>query len=157
MTAVTVSVVMGIVAWKLLQSKRDAPLGEWQPGLTAGSVALFGTLIAGVFVITTFRIDRGLGGTNVADAIQAAEDTARDYAERRVGGRVGYDRDASAFAEASPIMPGTPVIQAFAAGDRHAFQLAVSESEAVYQIDARAITDGFDPVLYLYETSGTNR
>ena len=49
---------------------------EWQTGLLAGSIALFGILITGVFVITSFRIDIG----SEAIAQQAAAEVARTTA-----------------------------------------------------------------------------
>ena len=160
--ALTVSAVMGIVAWRLWRLDHNAPLGEWQSGLTAGSVALFGTLIAGVFVITTFRIDRGFGGSEATvreAAEEAAEERTRDLAEQRVSGRLGFDREA--FTDAAPIMPGSSVRAEFAPGVRRVYRLVVEEQQeqTMYRIEARAEDVGpgiFDPILYLYETGADN-
>ena len=54
---------------------RDSPAGrpELQSGVLAASIALFGILITGVFVITTFRIDSGTQEIAAAAALAAVD------------------------------------------------------------------------------------
>lgn len=165
LVAFTTSIVMGVIAWKLYKLPSTASMSDWQPGLTAGSVALFGTLIAGVFVITTFRIDRGFGGQAVRvqeiaekvaqkelrDSTEAAVQKAtRVAAELRVGARVGDIRTGAAFINAKNIDLGKVERLNLRARERVSRKLIVKEKGA-YRIEVRAIRDGFDPVVYLYE------
>ncbi len=161
LVALTISTIMGIIAWRLYKLPANASLSDWQPGLTAGSVGLFGTLIAGVFVITTFRIDSrferaeeqlredvtedvlGVFDSRIQEAMRVAS-------QRHVGEQVVYGRTDESFGSPPYIELGQVNRLHLSADERASRQLALTTA-GTYQVDVQAVSDGFDPVVYLYE------
>ncbi len=88
LTALTLCTTMGIMCIRLMATHTTRPITtstvEGQFALLAGSVALFGVLITGVFVITSFRIQdtaRGVA-TEVATTSAAQARTSQEEALR---------------------------------------------------------------------------
>lgn len=83
--AVTLSLVIGTLGYRLMRRGRssgsDTEPGEWQNGILAGSIALFGILITGIFVFMTFRIDTGAQRAARAAATNVAEQRVREMRE----------------------------------------------------------------------------
>ena len=171
LAAITISILMGIVAWRLYKLPSTATMGDWQPGLTTGILALFSTLVAGVFVITTFRIDKGFGGetVNMQELLEGlsqsvpqglnqaiSQDSTRSDAELGASGQGTDTLPITAFQGATDIDLGSVERLSLTAGGRATVRLEVLGEGGIYRIEVRAGSDSFDPIVSLYETlSGT--
>lgn len=87
--AVTLSLVILGLGYRLVRGKDlSAPtVGTWQTGLLAGSIALFGILITGVFFFMTFQVDAG--------AQRAAELAAREGLSEATQSAIGDAEEAA--------------------------------------------------------------
>ena len=147
---------LSIRVWRANQGVAKGASSDGQTALLAGSIALFGILISGIFLFTTFRIDEG--------AQRAASEAAREHATEVVGEVVTGLQDqisrVSATVEhltrrtslhfALEIQVGTPVMVEFLAKGGRSFDFS-APTYGTYVIEVEAVTPDFDPVLYLYE------
>lgn len=90
LTALTLCATMGIMCFRLMATHTTKPITtstvEGQFALLAGSIALFGVLITGVFVITSFRIQdtaravaTDIATTRAAQARTSQEEALRSF------------------------------------------------------------------------------
>ena len=174
---VTICLAMAMVCFRATQGQPVAI--EGQLAILAGSIALFGILITGVFVITAFRID------------ERSQETARIAADiARESARTAYEAEmqdllemhdvqmeemseqfsarlmtvAEQASRRSSILSGVSTNTGTAAdleiGVPERLVLTENESRSLefvvptsgtYAIDVIAITQEFDPFLYLYD------
>ena len=170
---------MTAVAIKVLKSGVTAGSTEWHVGLIAASVALFGVLITGVFVFMSLQITSSardvarlqgeVAGTSagtsaantaapniVAQAVEQAVkqamadmlDREREAARGNFGNQLEYTRTRRSFDDATVVLPGNPQRIDFDYGESRRFRLDASAGS--YRIDVVAVTEFFDPVVYLY-------
>ena len=166
--AITLCIVMGVLCFRLLAGHTSRPIDPTQAqfALVAGSIALFGVLITGVFVITTFRVDTGArqiamqaadeGVNEIAEQIvgQLAERVLRESRNEILGEAVIRAEDAIHTEDDTPqdaenqLMVGYPLTISVDPDTETRFDLLV-EQEGTYRIDAKGL-EGFDPFLYVY-------
>ena len=83
LVALTLCISISTMCFRMLREKREKPAFEQgQVAVLAGSIALFGILITGVFFITAFRMDQTARSVAESVAKQVAQDSARDELSR---------------------------------------------------------------------------
>ena len=129
---------------------------DGQAALFAGSIALFGVLISGIFLFTTFRIDEGAqrAASEAARerATEVAGEVVKDLQEQisRIDTAVERLTRRSSVLSAFEIQVGTPVMVEFFAEESRTFDMS-APTYGTYIVEVDAITPGVDPVVYLYE------
>ena len=96
LVALTLCVAIAVLSYRLWHAKQGVATGassDGQIALLAGSIALFGVLISGIFLFTTFRIDEG--------AHRAASETARERAKPAAARRNAEPADSGTVAYSS--------------------------------------------------------
>ena len=79
LVALTLCISISTMCFRLLRERREKPAFEQgHVAILAGSIALFGVLITGVFFITAFRVDQAVQGV-----VEDAREVVRE-AEARV-------------------------------------------------------------------------
>lgn len=147
---------LSIRMWRTNQGVANGVSSDGQTALLAGSIALFGILISGIFLFTTFRIDEGAQRA----ASEAARERATEVAEEvvtelqdqisRLSAAVEQLTRRASLHSALEIQVGTPVMVEFLAKESRSFGFS-APTYGTYVIEVEAVTPDFDPVLYLYE------
>ncbi len=177
--ALTLCAAICALSYRVLGASRagSGASTDGQTALLAGSIALFGVLISGIFVFTTFRIDEGaqLAAGNAARerATTVATQVATELATKLVGGEVNRleneitDRLGTAVEQltrrssllsgvstpglenSTVIQVGSPVTVEFLREQSRTFEFSVTAAGR-YVIDAIGVSPDFDAFLYLY-------
>ena len=165
MVAFTLSVVMAALGIRMFRQPPSGTVawrGQWDTGILAGSIALFGILITGVFVFMSLRIETTARQAAAAAAVDAAvrnrlvsDGELIDSAVRQAVAEVA--RRADSFEDPDPVEPELPLITptriesvTLERDERRRFRLQVS-TPGDYRIEANATSEGFDPYIYLFD------
>lgn len=119
-----------------IQQRRQTSF-RWVIGVVIGLT----TLSLGVVTLVVSNAEKLLKGS--------IDDRLRDETEARAPNRLGYLRDSTPFVDAPPAPFGTTTVN-LRAHDVGRFALQIQES-GTYRIEAVAVEEGLDPVLYLYQ------
>ena len=159
LVALTLCAAIATLSFRMLRANQDVATrgsGDGQTALLAGSIALFGVLISGIFIFTTFRIDEGaqLAASEAARerATEVAEEVVTELQDQisRLSAVVEQLAQRPGFLAALEIRVGTPVMVEFLAREGRSFYFS-APTYGTYVIEVEAVTPDFDPVLYLYE------
>ena len=155
--SVTISVAIGAICLRLLRPNDSAATTshlEGQVPIVAGPIALFGILITGVFVITTFRIDTG-----ARQIAREAVDTILPALTMELRTEAVEEAmllaDSARRAERENARGIESVLQVEVAqevevvADRTLRFRLEGTTGGTYRIDAMGI-EGFDPFIYIY-------
>ncbi len=157
--AVTLCAAIGALSFRILGGSRGAGAGasaDGQTALLAGSIALFGILITGIFLFTTLRIDEGAqrAASEAARerATEVAEEVVRELQDQisRLTAAVKQLTQRSIVLSAFEIQVGTPVMVEFFAEESRTLDFS-APTYGTYIIEVEGVTPDFDPLLYLYE------
>ncbi len=142
--------------WRADQGVASGGSSDTQMALLAGSIALFGVLISGIFLFTTFRIDEGAQRAASEAARERATAAAEEVVEglqdqvSRLDNALALLTGKSSPQSASEFQVGTPVMVKLLAKESRSFEFS-APTFGTYSVEVEAVTPDFAPVLYLYE------
>lgn len=168
-----ITIVLSLVMASLaLQASRDSPRkfatehAGWQTAFFSSTIALFGILIAGLFVFMSFRVDREAqqAAERVAEkaAVQSAERVAEqaanefmDQAAKRVqqlaAGLATGSMQLAPEQIDSTLIPGSSVTLSVAEGRTWVeFQPSTSKRYNIQAVSLESDVGSIDPIIYLY-------
>ena len=159
LVALTLCAAIGVLSYRMWHAKQGVPTGassDGQMALLAGSIALFGVLISGIFLFTTFRIDEGAQRAASEAARElgtaAAEEVVKELQDQisRLSNALAQVTRPPSSHSALKIQVGTPLMVEFLVREGRSFEF-LAAGYGTYSVEVEAVTSNFTPVLYLYE------